>query len=199
MLVAIGELDRRTRLTVVLFLQPHIARCLIPDAAFTAVPCSPIPASPQSGTPMWRPVSAPVINEATQVEFSPRNLPKDQSLLSYDSDNSVASDPGYTAVRRPGRMVEQAEVVIETSPTGRVSGERDCLLYGTVSGRELYYALLYLNSWIHHSSHDDSIYCIRFYVDLDNIVLLLPCDQSEALLGKHEVGYSVYLQKLVWL
>ena len=66
------------------------------------------------------------------MEFSPRNLPKDQSLLSYDSDNSVASDPGYTAVRRPGRVVEQAEVVIETSPTGRVSGGWHCTRKGTL-------------------------------------------------------------------
>ena len=106
---------------MVVSLQPHIARCLIPDAAFTAVPCSPMPNSSQGRTPLWRPVSAPLISEATQVEFSPRNLPKDQSLLSYDSDNSIATDPGYTTVRRSGRVVEQAEVVIETSPTGRVS------------------------------------------------------------------------------
>lgn len=81
-----------------------------------------MPSSPQGRTSLWRPASAPVINVATQVEFSPRNLPKDQSLLSYDSDNSVATDPGYTTVRRSARVVEQAEVVIETSPEGRVSG-----------------------------------------------------------------------------
>ena len=103
-----------------------------------------MPSSPRGRTSLWRPVSAPVVNAATQVEFSPRNLPRDQSLLSYDSDNSIATDPGYATVRRPRRVVEQAEVVVEPSPAERVS-----------SLEEMAFGIL------------DRVYCAHLYVDLD--------------------------------
>lgn len=86
-----------------------------------------------------------MVSVATQVEFSPRYLPKDQSLLSYDSDGSIATDPGYSSVHRSGRVVEQAVVVVETSPNlleGRVSEER-LASNTTISNRGCYVFFMY--------------------------------------------------------